>query len=163
MAEVHLLLGSNLGERLKNLDKAREYLSKFVGTVKGVSQVFITQPWGFECQNVFYNQAILIDTDLFPKELLMKLKNVENFMGRKKTKTTEGYSSRIIDIDIIFYEDFVIEHAPELVIPHPKMAERRFVLEPLSQLAPEKEHPLHKKTSKELLAECEDQNFVIRL
>jgi 2-amino-4-hydroxy-6-hydroxymethyldihydropteridine diphosphokinase len=162
MAEVHLLLGSNLGERLKNLDTARDYLSRYVGTVKGASQVFITQPWGFECQDMFYNQAVLLDTEYFPQELLMKLKNIELLMGRIKERR-DSYSSRIIDIDIIFYEDFVIEHGPELIVPHPKMTKRRFVLEPLSQLAPEKKHPLHKKTSKELLAECEDQNFVIRL
>ena len=162
MAEAHLLLGSNLGDRLKNLEKARDYLSKYVGTLKGVSQVFITQPWGFECQDMFYNQAVLIDTEYFPKELLLKLKNIEILMGRIKPRK-DSYASRIIDIDIIFYEDFVIKHAPELVVPHPKMTERRFVLEPLSQLSPHKKHPLHKKTSKELLAECEDKNFVIRL
>jgi 2-amino-4-hydroxy-6-hydroxymethyldihydropteridine diphosphokinase len=92
----------------------------------------------------------------------MKLKNIELLMGRMKERR-DIYASRIIDIDIIFYEDFVIEHGPELIVPHPKMTKRRFVLEPLSQLAPEKKHPLHNKTSKQLLAECEDQNFVIRL
>jgi len=103
MAEAHLLLGSNLGDRLKNLEKARDYLSKYVGTLKGVSQVFITQPWGFECQDMFYNQAVLIDTEYFPKELLLKLKNIEILMGRIKPRK-DSYASRIIDIDIIFYE-----------------------------------------------------------
>jgi len=162
MAEAHLLLGSNMGDCLKNLAKAREYLSKYVGIIKGVSQVFLTQPWGFECKDLFYNQAVLIDTEFFPKELLLKVKNIELLMGRK-SHFSGRYEPRIIDIDIIYYENFVINHEPELVVPHPRMEQRRFVLEPLSQLAPDKKHPLKNKTSKQLLNECPDQHFVIRL
>ncbi len=162
MAEVHLLLGSNLGDRQKNLQMACDYLNQ-IGTVRGVSQVYITQPWGFESNDIFFNQAVLLETKYFPTELLKKTQYIENIMGREGVEVAERYTSRLIDIDIIFYENLVINEGPELVIPHPRMAQRRFVLEPLCQLSPNKLHPLHNKTSRELLTECEDQNFVIRL
>ncbi len=151
---TYLLLGSNLGDREKFLEEAILLLSEKAGKIISWSSVYETEPWGFETQNSFLNRVILVQTDLMPEELLHVILEIERVMGRKRVK--EGYDSRIIDIDILFYDD-LISHTDDLTIPHPRMHLRRFTLIPMEEIAPDFMHPLLRKTMSELLKDCEDQ------
>lgn len=144
---VYLSLGANLGSRKENLDRALNLLSHRL-TVGKVSQVYETDPVDNVNQPKFLNLACQIFTRLAPVELLTLVKGVELKLGRVSTGAN---ASRPIDIDIIFYGDQVVE-TPELIIPHPRMAQRAFVLIPLAEIAPDMVHQVSKKTVKELLA-----------
>jgi len=149
MALVYLSLGTNLGDKEQNLNNAIVQLSKQVGDVLKQSAFFASEPWGFDSKNEFLNAVILINTSLSPVELLKKTQEIETGLGRK-TKSTVGYSDRLIDIDILFYDNLIIDEA-ELKIPHPFIAERDFVLIPLSEIAPELIHPVSGKSISELI------------
>ena len=138
-------MGSNLGNRYKNLQTALSELQRFV-TIKKRSRIYDTVPWGYLNQSHFLNQAIAIQTKLEPLELLIKLKGIEKKMGRQKTFR---YGPRIIDIDILFFNE-LIKESPELTIPHPVLHKRAFVLIPLVEIAPNFYHPVLKKTVREL-------------
>jgi 2-amino-4-hydroxy-6-hydroxymethyldihydropteridine diphosphokinase len=144
---VYVALGSNLGDRAENLRQARVQIDAPDLRVLRVSSIYETAPRDLEDQPWFLNQVIECQTDLFPRQLLERLKKIEKAMGRKRI-VTKG--PREIDLDILLYGDAVVK-APELEIPHPRLAERRFVLEPLAELAPEKKHPSTRKTIRELL------------
>lgn len=155
MARVFLGLGSNLGDRKKNLREAIQIISSFTEIVK-VSSCYETEPVGNEEQPEFLNCALEIKTELQPLELLDELEGVEGRMGRVRE---EKWGPRKIDIDIIFYDDFVID-CDELVIPHPGSHLRRFVLEPLSDINPDFIHPALGVPVSELLAKLEDSKSV---
>ena len=152
MNQVYLLIGGNLGNRASNLDMALKLIEQECGAISRVSSVYETAPWGKKDQPDFLNQAILIFTNLSPQMLLDNILTIEKQMGRFRA---EKFGSRIIDMDILFYNDDIIESG-ELRIPHPELQNRRFVLEPLAEIAPQKIHPLLKKTVEELLQECRD-------
>jgi len=133
MANVYLSLGSNLDDKKSNLEKAVSLISQEVGKVISVSSFYEFAPCGFQSENDFLNAVILIETSFSPVELLAKTQEIEKKMGRK-TKSTETYSDRIIDIDILFYDDLIV-NTPELKIPHPLWKERDFVLIPLAELS----------------------------
>jgi 2-amino-4-hydroxy-6-hydroxymethyldihydropteridine diphosphokinase len=133
---VYIALGTNLGDRLKILQDAIAQLPPQV-LPKACSPVYQTAPWGFSDQPDYLNQVIEAETDLEPLELLKYLKNLEVHLGRKPTFR---YGPRVIDLDILFYDDLILETAL-LVIPHPMLPERDFVLIPLSDLAPDLVHP----------------------
>ena len=136
MAILYLSLGTNLGDRQKNLTCALELIGREVGTVVSASDPIETEPWGFESPNSFLNMAIKVDTTLQPTEVLHATQEIELKLGRTR-KTTDGeYHDRLIDIDILLYDDLVM-NTPELTIPHPLMYEREFVMKPLLQIAPE--------------------------
>ena len=136
MATLYLSLGTNLGDRQSNLDTALTLIGQRVGTVQDKSSVIETEPWGFESPNRFMNMAIKVDTTLQPLEVLHTTQEIERKMGRKHKTLNGEYKDRLIDIDILLYDNLVMSN-PELTIPHPRMYERVFVMEPLLQIAPE--------------------------
>lgn len=153
MKNVYIALGSNLGDRAEQLRTAREQIAAPDLRIVHTSSIYETAARDIEDQPWFLNQVIECETDLFPRQLLARLKKIERTMGRKK-RVAKG--PREIDLDILLYGDSVVK-APELEVPHPRMTERRFVLEPLAEIAPEKRHPGTRKTTREMLAKVMDQ------
>ena len=136
MATLYLSLGTNLGDRHENLSRALDLIGREVGTVVLASDIIETQPWGFESSNSFLNMVVKVDTDLKPIEALHVTQDIEHCLGRT-AKTVDGvYHDRLIDIDLLMYDD-VVMNTPELTLPHPRMHQRQFVMEPLAQIAPE--------------------------
>lgn len=145
--EIYLALGSNLGDRMGNLKSAVQHLSQKL-TIKKVSSVYETEPVYFKEQPLYLNAALSAATGLDPFELLRFVKSIESDLGRQP-----GFRNapRIIDIDILFYGDRIIE-TPELTVPHPGIAERAFVLVPLAEIAPELVHPVTHEKVEDLLS-----------
>lgn len=160
MKIVFLGIGSNLGNREANMNQAVAAIEQSVGKVLRTSSFYETEPWGFESDDAFLNMVIMVETKLSAAELLGEILNIESSLGR--IRNNDRYSSRIIDIDILLYDD-VITDEPDLKIPHPLMQERKFVLIPLCEIASEKIHPVLKKTFRELLDVCEDRSNVTPL
>ncbi len=159
MKKVFLSLGANLGNKSKNLTSAIELIGNEAGVVQKVSGVYNSEPWGFEAEHNFYNMVVEVQTELEPHDLLRSCQNVEKTIGRIKTHDTFGYTSRVIDIDIVFYEDQVVKEE-HLIIPHYLMHERFFVLKPMNEIAPDFVHPVLNKTIAELIKECDDHSEV---
>ena len=153
MKLVYIALGSNLGDRAENLRLAREQIHAPDLRVLRASSIYETAPRDVENQPWFLNQVLECETDLFPRQLLGRLQKIERAMGRKRTMAK---GPREIDLDILLFGNAVVK-APELEIPHPRMMERRFVLEPLAELVPEKRHPGTRRTMREMLAGVMDQ------
>jgi 2-amino-4-hydroxy-6-hydroxymethyldihydropteridine diphosphokinase len=150
---VYLALGSNVGDREANLRQALERLEAAGIRVVRRSSLYETEPLDFRDQPWFLNAVVEVKTDLFPLQLLACTQKIEREMGRRRL-TPKG--PRNIDIDILFYGRSLIETA-DLQVPHPRIAQRRFVLEPLSEIAPEFRHPVNGKTAREMLAAIEPQ------
>ncbi len=155
---VYLSLGSNLGQRRELLLAAIERLRR-VGRVVSVSSVYETQPVGVADQPWFLNCAVAVESKHPPEQLLNEILAIERDMGRERTRKK---GPRKIDLDILLFGERVVD-SPELIIPHPAMHQRRFVLEPLAEIAPQACHPLLKKTVRELLAEFDDGQTVRRI
>jgi len=152
-----LLLGGNTGNIARTLYLTVQEVEKIVGKVIGKSSVYESEPWGMALANTFLNQAVEIKTDCTPSELLSKVLQIEASFGRVRTNSQP--ESRPIDIDIMFYNQIVINRK-DIVIPHPRLHLRRFALIPLSELAPGYIHPIFGKTINELLIECNDPLYV---
>lgn len=161
MIKAFLSLGSNIGDRYKLLSRAIRYINVGIGHIIDLSGVYETEPWGFETEDKFLNMAVEIITDYTPVEVLRKCQEIEEKLGRERP-AGESYTSRPIDIDILLYSNEVIDN-PDLVIPHKHLTGRRFVLEPLSEIAPEYVHPVLNQTIKELLKQCPDDKDVNQL
>ena len=144
--KVFIALGSNIGNLEDNLNTALKYLEKF-GKVEKVSSFYKTKPQGFLDQADFLNGVCLITTDLTPQDLLKNLKETEKILGRKPT-FKDG--PRLIDLDIIYYDDIIL-NTPILTIPHPRAHMRMFVMKGLFEIAPKHQHPILKKTTKEII------------
>lgn len=155
---AYLLIGSNEGNRLQFLTTAKEQIEQFAGRIILTSSIYQTDAWGKENLPPHLNQALLIRTGLEPLELLNRLQQIETNLGRKKT---EKWGIRKIDIDIIYFDNLIINH-PQLQIPHPLMQNRRFVLSPLTEIAPNFLHPVLQKTNQELLQTLSDPLKVTR-
>jgi len=158
MHNCFLLLGSNLGNRLVYQRLAIAKIATEVGEILQISPVFETEPWHFEAEANFLNCALEVFTLKTPAEILKCTQEIEQQLGRQKP-AAQGYFSREIDIDILFFDDEVLVQK-NLEIPHPRIAERRFALEPLCCIAPQKVHPVFKKNISELLAICADNSKV---
>ena len=148
-----LLLGTNLGDREKNLSTARNFIELNIGSIKTISSIYQTAPWGKSDQPAFLNQSVEVETALPPLQLLKEILDIERIMGRVRTVR---WSERSIDIDIIFYGNAVI-NSKELTVPHPQLQARRFALVPLSEIAPQFIHPISNVTISELLEQCPDE------
>jgi len=149
MSEAYIGIGSNLGHRKQNCEKAIGLLIENHITVMKRSTMLETEPWGIKDQPKFINMALTIDTILEPENLLNLLKKIESAVGRTQTSR---WGPRIIDLDILLYDNLII-NTNTVQIPHPGIKERDFVLRPLSEIAPDKIHPVFKKSIKELLNE----------
>ncbi|MCD8740193.1 2-amino-4-hydroxy-6-hydroxymethyldihydropteridine diphosphokinase [Mucilaginibacter roseus] len=159
MAQVFLLLGSNLGDRKSLLAKAAGLIAKQAGTVIAESAIYETQSWGKTDEPDYLNQVVMLQTEQEPEALLNMLLEIEQQMGRERR---ERWGARVIDIDILFYDDRII-NTPQLQIPHPRLHERRFTLEPLAEIAPSLKHPVLKRDILQLLNELQDNLIVKKL
>lgn len=159
MNKVYLLIGGNMGNRKKQLQKAAIKIGEACGTITLLSHFYETAAWGKTNQPSFFNQAITLNTLLPPNDLLHAILHIETSMGRHRV---EKFGPRIIDIDILLFNDEIIDH-PNLKIPHPELPNRRFALEPLSEIAPGVIHPVFKKSILCLLEECTDALEVRKL
>lgn len=152
---VVTIFGSNSGDRFQLIEKASNLLSEKVGEIVLSSSDYETEPWGFESEDHFQNRVIVFDTILSPEEFLQASLDVENQLGRIRNSLGARYTSRTIDIDILFFGTQII-HTPNLTVPHPRLEERNFVLTPLDEIMPEFVHPVLGKTMHALLNECRD-------
>jgi 2-amino-4-hydroxy-6-hydroxymethyldihydropteridine diphosphokinase len=155
MYRVALSIGSNLGNRESYLQFACQSIHERIGEILRVSTIYSTPPWGFESESLFLNQALTIETRLSPIEVLKIIREIETEAGR--IRQLSGYQSRTLDIDIVFFEDWILD-LPELKIPHPLMQDRLFVLNPLAEIAGDWQHPVYLKSVSALQKECVDQS-----
>ena len=144
MATVYLGLGTNLGRKKENLQKAVEMIQEEIGEVTSLSSFYETAPWGFESDNSFLNAVCCVTTHYTPQEVLARTQQIERKLGRTLKSTDGQYHDRIIDIDILLYDELVLD-TPELKIPHPLMTARSFVMDPLQEIAPNLVHPVTKQ------------------
>ena len=147
---VYFSLGTNLGDKEQNLRMAVQKIRKQIGEVISLSAFYATAPWGFSSEHTFLNAAACVETLLPPLSVLHLTQEIEREIGRTHKSVGGLYSDRVIDIDLLLYGDRVLD-TPELKLPHPLMHERRFVMEPLAEIAPDLVHPILKKKMRELL------------
>jgi len=150
---IFILLGTNLGDRLSNLDQCLKHIEAKVGNLMKRSSIYETAAWGKEDQPNFLNQAVQLESRLQPEELLSACLAIEKEMGRMRI---EKWGERSIDIDIIYFNNKIIT-TPRLTVPHPRLTERKFALIPMTEIAPDFKHPVINKTNAQLLEECSDQ------
>ncbi|WKZ58472.1 MAG: 2-amino-4-hydroxy-6-hydroxymethyldihydropteridine diphosphokinase [Cyclobacteriaceae bacterium] len=159
MANVFLLLGSNLGDKIGQLTEARQQISRLIGPIVTASSIYKTAAWGEENQDDFLNQVVWVDTESQPYEVLNITQHIEKQAGRIRK---ERWGARTLDIDILLWDDKVVAN-PDLKIPHPGIPDRKFTLVPLAEIAPLLVHPILQKTIEKLLEDCTDNLPVERL
>jgi 2-amino-4-hydroxy-6-hydroxymethyldihydropteridine diphosphokinase len=151
---IVLLLGGNIGDTRGYLRNALTLLEQYMGFITHQSYFYKTASWGYNSDD-FINIGLVIETSKSAEECLIITQDIEDELGRIKEETSDAYSDRTLDIDIIFYNNLVLK-SEKLTIPHPRMHERNFVLQPLAEMIPEFEHPVLKKTISELTKNCTD-------
>jgi 2-amino-4-hydroxy-6-hydroxymethyldihydropteridine diphosphokinase len=154
MSKVYFSIGSNKGNRSQLINEAIDKIDIYIGRVELKSSIYQTQSWGFESNN-FYNICLLIESSLSVESIFNKILKIEKDMGR--LKSGNKYSDRCIDIDILFVEDIIV-NSKNLIIPHPRLHLRKFVLTPMLDLAPDLIHPILNKSIKQLELECDDND-----
>ena len=161
MAKVYLGLGTNLGDKEQNLRDAVQKIEEQIGKVVSLSAFYVTAPWGFSSDNSFLNAAACVETKLSPLEVLQETQMIEKELGRTQKSVNRMYSDRLIDIDLLLYDDLILSttspSGAKLILPHPLMAERDFVMKPLAEIAPGLVHPVLGKTIKELTSSFSPQ------
>ncbi len=157
MNRIFLITGGNIGDRKKNLQKAAMLIEKNIGKIIESSSIYETEAWGNNNQPAFYNQVHIIESKFSAQQIMNKILQIEKQMGRIRTIKN---AARIIDIDILFFNDEII-NLPNLIVPHMEINNRRFVLMPLNELAPDLIHPVLKQSIHELLSSCKDTLKVI--
>lgn len=143
--DTYLALGTNLGDKEQNIEAAIEQIKFRIGEIIALSSLYETQPVGFDSENSFLNAACHVSTKLLPLEVLQYIQEIEQELGRKSKSVNEIYSDRIIDIDLLLFDNEIIEY-PHLIVPHPHLHERDFVLRPLAEIAPDVYHPILKES-----------------
>jgi 2-amino-4-hydroxy-6-hydroxymethyldihydropteridine diphosphokinase len=161
MVQVFIGFGSNLGDKLQNIKLAINLISNQLGDVVQVSSFYESEPWGFDSLEMFVNGVLEIRTRFSAEQLLVELKNIEQFLGRQE-KTVKIYSDRLIDLDILYYGDKII-NINGLEIPHPRIYDRRFVLEPMVEIAPDYLDLKAGQLMKELLNHCRDDSVLKKI
>jgi len=159
--DLVLLLGSNSGDSLSILTQSKELISNLVGNILKTSSIYTSKAWGFD-GNDFLNQVLWVRTKWSASDCLELTQKIEKQLGREKKSINGIYENRVIDIDILFYERNILNDE-KLIIPHPRMAERRFTLEPLNEIIPDFIHPQNNKKINQMLAECTDTSMVKKL
>ncbi len=158
MNKVLLLIGGNEGDRVKNILHTNELISKYIGNIIKTSSMYESEPWGFNHQQNFINQVIEVSTNLSPNEVLKEGLLIEKKLGRKPKKKL-GYEGRTMDVDILFYDNSILNEN-QLIIPHPKLHERKFTLLPLKEKWNDLIHPVFLKSIDSLNSECKDDGWV---
>ncbi|MCH7523942.1 MAG: 2-amino-4-hydroxy-6-hydroxymethyldihydropteridine diphosphokinase, partial [Bacteroidetes bacterium] len=162
LRKVYISLGSNKGDKFKNLQDAINAIHLNIDNISIISKVYTSPAFGFQGED-FFNACLIIETSLKPQKLLSKLLKIEKSFGRIRPDNyrskKKGYQDRIIDLDIIFFEDEIV-NSKTLQIPHPEMHKRKFVLQPLSDIAPDEQHPNLEKKVSTLLEECKDKSVL---
>ncbi|MBR4137305.1 MAG: 2-amino-4-hydroxy-6-hydroxymethyldihydropteridine diphosphokinase [Bacteroidales bacterium] len=156
---VFVLLGSNLGDRELLVNQACKMLEERCGEIVAKSRLYESEPWGFQAEHWFLNQVVEIRTSLSPDVLMQTLLTIEKELGRDRSMPHQGYVSRPMDIDILYYGKDIID-TEMVTAPHPRLHQRRFTLLPLCDIAPDFVHPLLKKSNLQLLDECQDNGKI---
>lgn len=162
MENCYILFGSNLGDKNGIFNQACLYINNRCGQVVKVSAAYESEPWGFEAKEWFLNCVIVIETAMAPEDLMQQLLEIERELGRERHPEVEGYTSRIADLDILYYGDRIIL-TDTLTVPHPRLHRRRFALLPMCEVAPDLVHPALGLTQTELLARCPDTLMVRKM
>ena len=162
METCYVLFGSNMGDKEKIFAEACLYINNRCGAITAVSSSYESEPWGFEADEWFLNRLIVVDTELEPEALLRELLAIEAELGRVRHPEAGGYTSRTVDLDILYYGSRIVL-TDSLTIPHPRLHLRRFALLPLCELVPQWVHPAFNLTQAELLRRCPDMSEVRKM
>jgi len=161
MKTVSLLFGGNIGKTRVIFEKASQLLQQKIGSINARSAIYQSKAWGYQSENDYLNQLFLFETLLSAEKILEICLETELILGRQRN-SGHGYSDRVIDIDILYFEDLIIE-TEDLIVPHPKLQERLFALMPLNEIEPNFIHPVFQKTNKSLLSLCPDKSIIEKL
>ena len=160
MHKVFLGIGGNIGDKQLNFTKVAHLANDRLGNIIKKSSIYETPPWGFLSEDYFWNQVFLIETEINPENLLEEIREIEAEFVRKRE--SDRYASREMDIDILYFDDIYFE-TENLIIPHPQLQNRKFVLVPLVEIAPDFKHPLFRLTNLQLLENCKDESVIIKI
>lgn len=160
LESVFVLLGSNLGDRELLVNQACKMMGEKCGEIVAKSRLYESEPWGFQAEHWFLNQVVELKTSLSPDALMTELLAIEKELGRDRTTPHEGYVSRPMDLDILYWGRDLIVEKQHVIVPHPRLHQRRFTLLPLCDVASDYVHPILKKTNRQLLDECQDTGIV---